>query len=446
MRPTITLGGVDITADVQFATAQFSSQASGAAGLCDFYVRDRGHDKGPFETGAEIGCALGSDKVWGGYLRKVSREFPFPVSPTGNNARDTPRYWHLSGSDFNTLLDQRIIYNHRNPVLGNTSAPVSFIYNPGAFDDTVIIDLLTNYSDLLADGITLGGIQRVGVVVFDVPGITSGKGLKRGAWPEIAQSGFKLNQMLYTIARNTSAIFYIRPDKDFAYVDVDTVDSPYTLTDQPSAEFDVGYRELEILFDGSRLDNDASVWGQTLGSDKVVYSRSQDADSIAAHGRWQSGLPTAALYRQASADAVADSYIHGTPTSHRGGKDDRVGFTATVFNTPLIVANKVRCVSVVEEFDQVYPVRKIDMTFPTPNDVKMVCALSWEPDIPWDFSEFRNLDIKITTYVPPRFHFPTSGKWLYLDTFDVRLWCNDRTFGTADNDRNENRIWRGTGG
>lgn len=446
MRPAISVGGVDVSDDVLWSTAQFSSMASGAAGLCDFYVRDRGHNKGPFATGAEITCDWGSDRLWGGYARKIFREFPLPVMPTGNNARDTPRYWHVGGADYNTLLDQRIIYNHANPVLGNTKDPVSFIYNPGAFDDTVITDLLTNYSDLLADGITLTGIQRVGVVVFDVPGITSGKGLKRGAWPEIAQSGYKLNQMLYTIARNTGAIFYIRPTKEFAYVDVDTVDSPYTLTDQPSGPFDVGYRELEILADGSKLDNDAAVWGTTLGSNAVVYSRVQDADSIAAHGRWQSGLPTAALYRQASADAVAGSYVYGTPTSHRGGKDDRVGFTATVFNTPLIVADKIRCVSAVEDFDEIYPVRKIDMTFPTRDDIKMVCTLSWEPDIPWDFSEFRNIDIKITTYVPPVFHFPTSGKWLYLDNFDVRLWCDDFSFGTADNDRNEARRWRGGGG
>lgn len=450
MRPTIRLDEVDITGDVRFSDAQFSSQASGAPGLADLYVRDREHSRGPYATGAELTCDLGSTRIWGGYLRKVTREFPFAVSPTPDHARGTPRYWHLAGSDYNTLLNQRVIYNHINPVLGNVGTDIEFIYNPGSYDDDVIRDIITKYTDLPADGISLTGVQRVGVVVFDVPGITSGKGLKRGSWPEIAASGFTISQMLYTIARNTGAIFYIDPRKVLDYVDVDTVSSPYTLTDQPSGPFDVGYRELEILADGSKLDNDAFVWGTTLGSALVVFARSTDAPSVALHGRWQSGLPTAALYRQASANAVASSYVHGTPTSHRGGKDDRIGFTATVFNTPLVVAQKLRCVSVVEGFDAVYPIRKIDISFPTKDDVKMVAALSWEPDIPWDFSEFKLDTYKYTISSPPVFHWPKppSGSdtaQLFLDTFDGRFWCSGVSFGVADNDRGENRVWGASG-
>jgi hypothetical protein len=441
VRPTIKVAGVDITPDVQFSTAKFTSMASGAVGLCDLYVRDRGHDQGPFVTGGELTCDWGEDRLWGGYLRKVSREFPLPVLPTPDHARKTPRYFHLEGGDYNTLLQQRIIYNKANPKLGNTSVPVEFVYNPSTYDDTIILDIVGKYTDLLADGVSLAGVQRVGVTVYDIPGITSGKGLRRDAWPEIAVAGYKVDQMLATIARNTGAIYYLDPRKVLDYVDVDTANSPYTLTDQPSGEFDVGYRELEILFDGVKLDNDAFVWGTTLGSSGVVTSRVQDATSIALHGRWQTGLNTAALYRQASVDAVAHSYVYGTLTSHRGAKDDRVAFSATVFNTPLIVAQKLRCVSAVEEFDDIYPIRRIEMTFPTPNDIKMVVALSWEPDIPWTFSEFQTLPIPVIRIPPPGgFSFPTED-WLYIDTFDVRTLCSDVSFGLADNNRHETRPW-----
>ena len=57
-------------------------------------------------------------------------------------------------------------------------------------------------------------------------------------------------QAVQSIANLPAAIYYIDPDKNFVYTDVDTPDAPFGLSDQPNGTTTRGYREMEILHDG----------------------------------------------------------------------------------------------------------------------------------------------------------------------------------------------------
>lgn len=420
MRPTIKVAGTDITDLVILKTAKFISQVNGAPGSFTIQVRDTGHSQ-VYTTGQEITVDLGADRVFGGFVTMAKRQFPLPVMKTVNKAKATPRYWNLVGVDYNILFQKRVIYDPVNP-----ASHVFFDYALTAYDDTVIKDLITNASDLVTyDGLSLDGVQRVAPAFYDVKGVTSGKGTANAGTP--ASAGYTVRDMLYSIGRETGAVFYIRPlngtpRMELDYVDVDTLTSDLVLNDQPTGPNDIGYQDLWITNQGSDLRNDALVWGAALGASKVVFSRTQDdtpiTGSIAVHGRWQVGLYSQGLYKQASADLVSNSYVYGTLHSLRGGKDDAVSFECSVFNQPLVPAMVMRAVSAVEDYDDTLPIRKMTMTFPTPNDTRMDLVLSWQPDQPW--SIFETLWPSLPTIKLPGFpgFTPTPGGCGSTDTFD----------------------------
>ena len=150
----------------------------------------------------------------------------------------------------------------------------------------------------------------------------------------------------------------------------------------------IGYRDVEFTSDGTRLTNDHLQWGAGQGSSEMVFSRVEDDDSIAAHGRWQTGELRYDLYCQDSVDRRAETWVYGSPQNRRGGKDNRFFSRVTVREPYFRVADVLVLQSTEFDFSVTVPVRASEITFPTPWDVTCVLTLAHELDAPWSTFEF----------------------------------------------------------
>ena len=147
-----------------------------------------------------------------------------------------------------------------------------------------------------------------------------------------------------------------------------------------------GYREATIWPDGSRLINDFLAWGAGKGSDHMVFHRRQSAESIAAHDLWQESFFSGAVWKQSTIEKVTNSAVNGSPQSRRGGKDDRYQIVCVTHENGLVVGDRVRFESVIWDYMDIIPVRKMTMTFPTHRDVRYELTLSHEIDR-WGFED-----------------------------------------------------------
>lgn len=391
MSTTLTVAGTDIIDDVLIADSTWQSAVNGAVGSCAFVVKDDGHTHS-FTTGQEIILTVSGTKIWGGYVVRASRTFPLPVVDT-SSVTTADRYWSIEGVDYNILFDKRVVRD-------TSDLNKVFSYAAGTYDDTIINDIYDNYLDVSGDGLTTS-ITRVGIAIFDIAGVT--KGGTTSGLGNVAAQGYTWRQVMFSIVRNTGGIYFISPDKVFTYCDVETPSSPYVLTDTPATTTSgVGYRELEVLDDGSDLRNDVIVWGAGLGSQQIVSSRVQDATSIATHGTWQLGDFNGGIYKQATADTMASIYVNGSPTSKRGGKNDKVVFTATVRQPLFQVGQKVQVVNNVYGYSDTLPIRTMETKFVSKDEALFTLQCSFEVDAPWsmfDFFPFNNDGIG-------GFHFP----------------------------------------
>lgn len=378
MSVVIRIDGTDITDDVFISGASFSSLVNGTPGQAVLRVKDvaQGYE---FTSGGLLTLDVDSVRVWGGYVMSAKKVYALSVIDTASPPAAT-RIWEIVGADHNILFGKRIVFKESDP-----TGKINFSYDANTYDDTIIDDIFDNYLDIDDDSLTRTGVQRIAKAILDVPGKTH-SGL-------IASAGFTWKQMMDSIQQATGGIYYLDASRDLKYVDVETSTSDYTLTDQPVGAFDVGFQGFTLLENGSDLVNDMLLWG--LG----IFSRTQDSSSIANHGRWQLPLVTTGIIRQASADIVADSYVYGTPQSHRGGKDDAVTFNARVFE-PLFAAGDVVDVVVgIFGYSDALPVRRMTITFLSATEPIFDLILSHAIDQPVSIAEF----------LPPgssRFHFP----------------------------------------
>lgn len=186
----------------------------------------------------------------------------------------------------------------------------------------------------------------------------------------------------------------------------------------------IGYREMDLVYDGTNLVNDALIWGIALGGSNVVIAREQDAASITAHGRWQMGELNGSMYKQATVNRRASSIVDGSPLSKRGAKDDRVSVAVTVFQDGFRVAEKVDFTSEVYDFNDVIPIRRMEISFVSPTALRYRLFLSHEIDMPWNFFDnyfyrFNIPDIR----VPP---------WPEIPSIDDPGGCDDAVCGITD--------------
>jgi hypothetical protein len=362
--PVVRIDGVDVTSDVIFADAEFTGKANGNVGTCSFRVRDLSHTYHTLKIGMEVTLDIDGVREWGGFITKLNRGYFF-------DARDclcpqeVPLYYRVIGSDYNILLQRRVMWDIANP----TNLRLEEF--PAETPDQDIINYYTeNYLDLSDFPIDLTSlVEHVGTPSSDQP-ISEGA---TGTWA----------QFMTFIAYNTGSIWYIDPDRKLVYTDVDTPNAPFGISDQPTTG-EVGAQNMTLLFDGTRLLNDALVWGYGYGSADPVFARNEDAASIAEHGRWQRGRAIARIWKQETAQRTADTYVDGSPQSQRGGKIDRHSVECTIFTPGLRVAHKVEYRSAVFDHTEVIPVLVLRITFPTTTSVRYDVTLAHDIDEPQD--------------------------------------------------------------
>lgn len=263
----IRYNGADITSNVLFESAVFSTVANGGVGSFEFTVKDPSSTLS-FVTGKEVTLSLDGTVVFGGYLTQVGRRFAFPDKTSGT------RQWVLRGVDYNIIFDRRVLrrtngYTRGLPLVAKTT-----------YDGAAIRYALNNYFDLT-------GFTWNNTTIDDVALYTADSG-KKGAYP---QQGTTLRELFSGPAERTGAVFYIAADKKIHYHALEETTSSWGFSDAPNGTTTFKMRDLDMVEDGSLIVNDAMVWGgsQWAGSGGTVFARSQNSTSQGTYGRWQIG-------------------------------------------------------------------------------------------------------------------------------------------------------------
>ena len=377
--------GVDMIDDVVISDATFSSVVNGVAGECHVRVKDTPNTRS-FVAGKELLLRVNGENVWRGYVATIKRVYAFEAE---DRSTLKARFFVLDGWDINVLFLKRIVYNKAR--LPDLSGPT--YKTPNTSDVTVFRDLVSGFLDLSSDGLnTTKLIENVGTVNLSEPTAP-------------IQPAYPWAVSMRRITEYTNAIYYIDPDKCVVLTDVDTPNAPYDLSDVPNGSTSLGYREMQIVRDGTNLVNDALIWGVALGSSgDVVFGREEDSTSIAAHGRWQFGERNGSIYKQATVNKRADTIVQGSPLSKRGAKNDKLSIIATVFHDGFRVAQKVDISSEVFGFNDVIPIRRMDISFATKTALRYRLTISHEIDQPLNY-----FDNYFFQYALPDIHNGVSG-------------------------------------
>lgn len=401
---TIRYDGIDITSCVILEGCRFTGQANGAVGVCVLKVKDAGHVFS-FVTGRTITLEVNGQVEWGGFVSRVRYGFFFVGSLEAPG--DVVRYFEISGVDWNIFFQKRVIFDKAKPTnMQLTTFPAD------TDDDVVLKYYLANHADLSGDGISVAGIEHVGTPSQD---------------DEISgAAGWTLGDLARYLRFNTGAIDYIDPDRDYIHTDVDTPDAPAALTDLVFDDDKIGhvrYRELEIDADGGGLRNDALVWGMGQGNVEAVFNRTQDGDSISTHGLWQVARVLTSVWRQETVDRVADSLVYGSPQSRRGGKDDARAVQCIVFVQGFRVGQKVDFTSSIWGYNEVLPIRTMEIDFPTAKDPRYRMVLSHEIDDPWSSMDpfqfdYDIPDVPLPDLSVPVFRLPPFPSLVDIDDFE----------------------------
>jgi hypothetical protein len=365
----IRANGVDITARCDLNRTTFTMNAGPIPGTAKVWVRDLDHTSS-FSAGKELTCDIDGLRVWGGFVMGIGRHFAFDVDDTSDPA-STPRYLILEGADYNLLFSKRFVLNKADPISPMTP------FAEATHDDTIIADLVSNFLDLTGDGITTSGVLNVGTPLEDGPGVPFEP---PNSWGDAMRR----------IALMPGAIYYISPEKVLNYADVDIPDAPFGLSDDPNHSTTFGYSDFSLLRDGTQLANDAFVWGAAIGVDHMTFARKTDAASVTEHGLWQWADYRQDLYRPASVQKRADSYVDGSTQNNRGHKNDAISVRLKTFKPGLQAGMKVHVYSTGHGWDDVIPIRSMTINFVNPTTAHYELYLAHFLDEAWNTAEFKN--------------------------------------------------------
>lgn len=360
----VTVGSFDVTDDVIYRDMRLVSQVNGRPGSCYIRIRDTERTQS-FTIGERIKVVINGKAVWSGHLMSVRRAYAFDVDDT-TAPLDVTRFLILEGPDINILFQKRVAYRKAQPTdlvgKGYKTKPIA--------DTTVLRELLDNYLDLSDDTInTTTLVENVGNTSVD-----------QESTPIAPSETWESN--MQTIARLPGSIFYINPDRQLVLTDVDTPNAPYPLSDTPVAGVDATYREMTIFTDGSNLQNDVLIFGAGGGSKSPKVKRLTSAGSVASYGRWQYGRTYTGAWKQGTVDQIASSIVNGSPQSKRGAKEVYPVVECTTYAPGFLPAQKVDFTSDAWNFSDVIPIRRMEITFPSPSTPKYRMWLSHERDLP----------------------------------------------------------------
>lgn len=359
----IRIDGVDITDDVIISSATFTSQANGQAGTAAFRIKDVPHAY-TITNGKRLTLDIGGLRHWTGYVAQVQRVYAFEAA---SNKPYHARLFQIQAVDINILFTKRIVFKQSDPTV--IEGPQ---YPPGTPDTVALAELMENWLDLSGDDLdTSTFIENVADINADQAA--------RG-W----SGSYQWGQAMTSLASLPGAVWYIDPDRNVVWTDVDVPNAPHGLSDRPTGD-EIGYREMELLKDGTRLVNDFLAVGFGYGSSEPVYSREISTASINKHGLWQASQLVFGVFRQPTIDRIAESVVFGSPSNHRGSKDDRISVQLTIFEPGFRVAMKAIFETEVFGFTDVIPIRQQTITFDGPEYPRFRMILSHEIDPPWGF-------------------------------------------------------------
>ncbi len=370
--------GVDITAAIIWSETTLSSFVGSNVGECSIKVKDLDRTRS-IRTGAEIIVKYRGIRLWGGFVKQVQRSYAFSYGAVSD---PMPRFLTIRGTDYNTLLDKRVVFNQTYP------EDIDLVTWPMGTPDSLAVNyMLQNNLDLTGDDIGFHVMTTTDIAPYEEFNPAGGS----HTW----------NQAMANITDRTRALYYIDADRVFHYVDDSVASTLFGfegVSDTPDGTTTIGYRDFEFDSDGTKLDNDHMVWGAGQGSGEagepvLAFHREQDAASQAAHGVWQQGEFRPDMYRQASVERRALTWLYGSPANRRGHKDDRVFIRCTVFKPYFRAGDVVRVVSTTYGLDDLIPVRAVEIRFLTPFDLEERLTISHEIDPPWNTYEWWSPDI-----------------------------------------------------
>lgn len=418
--PTILIEGVgDVTDLVVYDQTELSFAAQGETSPSTLSIKDTGAIE-EFTSGARVTVDLDGEVIWAGFIVHAERGFWFDADTTTT----TNRRWELTLADLNILFSRRVVFKQSNPE--KITGPV---YRDPTYDDTVIDKLVTDWLDIDDDDIdTSSLVERVGIVN---PSSVGCDPASQAFYP--FNASFTWGEAMETIAQMPMAIWGLLPGEPLGsspfgklfYADVDQGVPPYVLTDNPTNSGHIGYREAAIWEDASGMVNESFAWGAGKGSNRLVFGHETATASIEDHGLWQQADLLYNIWCQDTIDKVTDSIVNGSPGSRRGGKNPLTSVELVVHEDGFRVGQRVRVINEEFGFDEVLPIRHMDVSFPTPTDRRYKLFLSeardtWGfQDPPLPFPTFREPKIyipEIDEIFPP---FPPPGcDELPFDDFD----------------------------
>lgn len=378
--PRILFEGLgDLTDVVVFEQCELNIAAQGEASPSTMVVKDTGTPI-EFKTGCRVTVDIDGDVIWAGFLLRASREFWFDVdTQTTSNRR-----WDLTLADVNLLFSKRIVFKQSTPK--RIDGPV---YRDPTYDDAIIDDLISDWLDLSADDVdTTTLVNQVGIVN---PSSVGCNPPDQAFYP--FNGSMQWGEAMNVISQMPAAIWGLLPGEPLGtspfarlfYTDISDEDAPYELSDNPTAS-GVGYREMTIWEDGSDLVNEAFEWGAGKGANHMVFEHETASASITNHGLWQQGDLLFNIWCDTTIEKVADTIVNGSPTSRRGHKNPITSVEAEVDTDGFRVGQKVRFINEEFSFDEVLPIRRMQMTFPTPDTRRYKLMLNEEFDR-WGFQD-----------------------------------------------------------
>lgn len=362
---------VDITDSVLFSRSTFESEFNGAPGSCDIYVRDPDLSLS-FVTGSELTLTVDGVVLWGGYITNVGMTSFAPAADTSDLATYRLALWHLSGPDYNIVLDRR--------VFRNTSNYLRQIKINEDVDGAILRTAINSYTDM--SDFSTSGIDDIATIP-DIDGYV------------LLQQGWKVRQEFETLLPFSGAVYYVDGTKVVVYKAYDDVEKRWGFSDSPNnnpitpspASYQgatYGFAKVEGTEDASYMANDVFVWGgsEWAGAGGTVFSRATSSSSITDHHRWQHAeahFGERGYRTQAGVDAVSDAILNGPPGTdatgqEKGLKKPQWAFTFTWLSThvPLLsgVPDHIRAGDLVTISLSVFgvtkllPVRTLRISFP----------------------------------------------------------------------------------
>jgi hypothetical protein len=364
-RIRITVGGVDVTGDVNFAKSQFTQNAKTGAGTFEMLL----YGVQTFDGGEEVHVEIDDFRTFGGYVMSVEAVYIFEADATWTGTV-------LRGTDFNVLFDRLFAYN-KPSVTGSGGRYVNWkSFAKGTYDDTIIKKVFGSYVDLPPGFDYLSYVDRVGVAAIEEP------------WA-MPTAGSSVRQTMASLSQVTTSVWWIDPYLALHNHPRTKLTAPYPITDGQGG---ISSKELAISADISQMVNENVVWGVLARNidGEITAQHDRDDDSISRYGRWQYGEFRSDLhhpnYIARRAQSILDRY-----------QDPIFRAKAIIFEPGYQAGQAAHVISNEHGLDEILVIRQMTLTMAVAKErsgttyygvPRYELQLGLDPESPWDIYDF----------------------------------------------------------